>query len=133
LPIVDGIAGQIHQLVQNLISNALKFNAGQPIIKIGQRACSPALEEEFKINSGDFYCIYIQDNGIGFDAKFSDKIFGIFQRLEQTRYDGTGIGLAIVKKIVDNHNGFIKAISEPGKGACFIIFLPKVNVQLRAA
>jgi two-component system CheB/CheR fusion protein len=133
LPVINGIQGQLHQLFQNLISNALKFNVGQPVIKIGQRECTAILEDGFKIKSGDFYCIYIQDNGIGFDAKFSDKIFGIFQRLEQTSYEGTGIGLAIVKKIVDNHNGFIKATSEPGKGACFIIFLPKANTQLRAA
>ncbi len=62
---------------------------------------------------------------IGFDEQFSDKIFGIFQRLEKTNFQGTGIGLAIVKKVIDNHKGFIKATSTPGEGAKFTIILPK--------
>ena len=66
----------------------------------------------------------IKDNGIGFDEQFHEKIFGIFQRLEKTNYQGTGIGLAIVKKIVDNHKGFIKASSNPGMGAQFVVLVP---------
>jgi light-regulated signal transduction histidine kinase (bacteriophytochrome) len=69
--------------------------------------------------------ILISDNGIGFDAKYSEKIFDVFQRLHsRTDYSGTGIGLAIVKKIVDNHNGVIIANGEPNKGATFDIYIP---------
>jgi two-component system CheB/CheR fusion protein len=125
LPVVVGISGQIHQLFQNLISNAIKFNDGQPIIEIGEEPVSPLLEQELSIKSDDYFAIYIKDNGIGFDQLYSDKIFGIFQRLEKNNYEGTGIGLAIVKKIVDNHKGFIKAISTPGQGSKFTILLPR--------
>jgi signal transduction histidine kinase len=69
--------------------------------------------------------ITISDNGIGFETEFSEKIFEVFQRLHgKDKYEGTGIGLAIVKKIVENHNGFISATSELGKGATFDIYIP---------
>lgn len=123
LPHVKGVSGQLHQLFQNLISNAIKFNEGKPEITI--RQCANDFENNFNVNQNDYYCISVKDNGIGFDEQFSEKIFGVFQRLEKTNYQGTGIGLAIVKKIIDNHKGFIKAASAPGKGSEFIVVLPK--------
>lgn len=123
LPLVNGVPGQLHQLFQNLISNAIKFNELKPHIIVKQNSVD--LSEEFRISMDDYYCISVSDNGIGFDEQFSEKIFGVFQRLEKSNYQGTGIGLAIVKKIIDNHKGFIKAISTPGKGSEFIVLLPK--------
>jgi two-component system CheB/CheR fusion protein len=125
LPTVMAIPGQMHQLFQNLISNSIKFSDQAPVINIGQEDVSDALREELNLNGGEYINIYVLDNGIGFDEQYHDKIFGIFQRLEKTNYKGTGIGLAIVKKIVDNHKGVIKATSQPGKGAKFNILLPK--------
>jgi len=125
LPVISGVPGQIHQVFQNLISNAIKFNEDRPTITIGKEAISPELEKEYGIKGKNYYGLYIQDNGIGFDEQFSEKIFGIFQRLEKSNFQGTGIGLAIVKKIVDNHKGFIKATSTEGAGAKFTILLPR--------
>ena len=125
LPTVWGIAGQMHQLFQNLISNAIKFNDGRPIITIESKEVLPEMAKEFSIDSSQYFCITVTDNGIGFEEDYSEKIFGLFQRLDKTNYQGTGIGLAIVKKIIDNHKGFIKASSKPGEGANFIILLPK--------
>ncbi|WP_161499329.1 chemotaxis protein CheB [Flavipsychrobacter stenotrophus] len=125
LPTVSGVPGQMHQLFQNIISNAIKFNQAEPVISIKEEKITKKLAEEYKIKVSEYYCICIEDNGIGFDEKFSEKIFGIFQRLEKTNYQGTGIGLAIVKKIIDNHKGFVKATSKEGEGSTFRIILPK--------
>ncbi|HSH18071.1 MAG TPA: ATP-binding protein, partial [Candidatus Saccharimonadales bacterium] len=107
---------QIRLLLQNLVSNALKYKKADvaPIIKITS-----------KITSGN--CIIsIEDNGIGFDEQYTDRIFTIFQRLHgRTTYEGTGIGLAICKKIVDRHDGTITAKSKEGEGSTFIVTLPK--------
>ena len=124
LPTVKAIPGQMHQLFQNLVSNAIKFNEGQPLITIQEEKVSEALAKDLSIDATEYIGISIQDNGIGFDESFSEKIFGIFQRLEKTSYQGTGIGLAIVKKIIDNHKGYIKATSTPGQGSRFDILLP---------
>jgi two-component system CheB/CheR fusion protein len=126
LPIVEAVPGQMHQLFQNLISNALKFNESTvPMIRIQPRDMHDSEAEEYDVDRRDFVGICVEDNGIGFDEKYKEKIFGIFQRLHGTAtYQGTGIGLAICKKIVDNHHGFIKAESKLGHGSSFIIFLP---------
>lgn len=119
LPDADIIPGQIRQLFQNLISNSLKFAAEDvpPVIDVSSRLI--AGEE------GDSVRISITDNGIGFDNAYRDKIFGIFQRLHRREvYDGTGIGLAIVKKIIEKHGGTITADGRPGEGATFTITLP---------
>ncbi|HVV07546.1 MAG TPA: ATP-binding protein, partial [Puia sp.] len=109
LPVVRGIGPQFHQLFRNLIGNALKFSQQEPRIRV----------------LADGHHIIVKDNGIGFPEEFADKIFDIFQRLNsQDVYNGSGIGLALCKKIVENHGGTIKAQSEPGKGATFHIFLP---------
>ena len=126
LPVIHAIPGQVHQLFQNLISNAIKFNNGSsPRITISQKKLGVKEAAAFRIHPKDYVCIQVKDNGIGFDTKYKEKIFGIFQRLTGNEYEGTGIGLAICKKIVDNHNGFITADSESGKGATFNIILPK--------
>lgn len=124
----DIIPFQFHQLMFNLISNSLKFSRENvpPLITIkgeiakGENLNNDKLKPEIK------YCqITFTDNGIGFDQQYSNKIFEVFQRLHgKETYQGTGIGLAIVKKIMDNHNGIITAHSEPGKGATFEIYIP---------
>ena len=83
------------------------------------------LNEETLLPEKDYCHISVSDNGIGFEEEYSEKIFEVFQRLHgKEKYKGTGIGLAIVKKIVENHDGVVKASSKPGKGARFDIYLP---------
>jgi two-component system, chemotaxis family, CheB/CheR fusion protein len=126
LPVIHAVSGQMHQLFQNLISNGLKFNeAKEPCIQIKTKPVSKKLSDELGIDGKKFHLIEVTDNGIGFEQKYADKIFGIFQRLEGNSYQGSGIGLAICKKIVDNHKGFIKAESSPGNGTTFEILLPR--------
>jgi light-regulated signal transduction histidine kinase (bacteriophytochrome) len=126
LPVVNAVPGQMHQLFQNLISNGLKFNENKaPSIEVCSKPVPKDLAEKFNIKPKDYHYIEVIDNGIGFEQKYADKIFGIFQRLEGNSYQGSGIGLAICKKIVDNHKGFIKAESIPGDGTKFMILLPK--------
>jgi light-regulated signal transduction histidine kinase (bacteriophytochrome) len=125
---VNVIPFQFTQLLQNLISNAIKFAMPDitPTIKIKSSIVSGAQLEYEKLSKNSNYChIIVQDNGIGFDPKFSEKIFDVFQKLhDRDTYEGTGIGLAIVKKIVENHNGLIIATGEPSNGARFDIFIP---------
>ena len=125
LPVVKAIPGQMHQLFQNLISNAIKFSNKQPHVIIGTEEISPDLLDKLQPDENTYVQIFVKDNGIGFDQEYSEKIFGIFQRLDKTSYQGTGIGLAIAKKIVDNHKGYIKAKGKVGEGAKFEIILPK--------
>ena len=119
---------QFRQLMQNLISNALKFSkpdkAPYIIINCSNIKCNE--ENDDKLQPGKEYChITVTDNGIGFEIEYSEKIFEVFQRLHsREEYAGTGIGLAIVKKIVENHNGVITATSELGKGTRFDIYIP---------
>jgi two-component system CheB/CheR fusion protein len=126
LPTIEAVTGQIHQLFQNLISNALKFNDSPiPVVRIESRKVKKEEELEYGINGSEYVVICVTDNGIGFEEKYREKIFGIFQRLHSNnQYQGTGIGLAICKKIVENHQGFIKAESKFGHGSAFIIILP---------
>ncbi|MFB3387989.1 PAS domain S-box protein [Flavobacterium sp. LAR06] len=119
---------QFRQLLYNLVSNSLKFsNPETPIvIKIESEIVKGALLNNEKLEKDIDYChIKISDNGIGFEQQYSSKIFEVFQRLHgKLEYTGTGIGLAIVKKIVDNHSGIITATGEKNKGATFDIYLP---------
>lgn len=127
LPVISGIRLQLHQLFYNLITNGLKFNSGKPVISINARELDfdevkqyPDLHSSVKYTE-----ISVKDNGIGFEQRYADQIFTIFKRLNpKEKFEGTGIGLALCKKIVDNHHGIIKAISEPGKGTEFRIILP---------
>lgn len=128
LCVVNIIPFQFRQLLNNLIANALKFSSpGQsPVIQIESEIKDGISLHEPKLLPQKSYChISVSDNGIGFEQQYSDKIFEVFQRLHsKTEYKGTGIGLAIVKKIVDNHGGVITARSELDKGARFDIYLP---------
>lgn len=119
---------QFRQLFYNLISNSLKFSSpqNQPYIRIkSQIVKGEKLQEERLFQEKDYCHIHIADNGIGFEQQYSEKIFELFQRLHgKAQYNGTGIGLAIVKKIVENHRGIITAKSEINKGATFNIYIP---------
>ncbi|NJN57814.1 MAG: PAS domain S-box protein [Leptolyngbyaceae cyanobacterium SL_5_9] len=127
LPAIDADPLQMRQLLQNLLSNALKFRFPDisPIILVR----SQIIQDFTRPDSPNFvqtaHQITITDNGIGFDPNYIDKIFTVFQRLHSSReYEGTGIGLAICRKIVERHGGTITARSAPGQGAAFIIVLP---------
>lgn len=125
LPLIEAIPGQMHQLFQNLISNALKFNQSeQPTVVIKTMPLTEQDQQEAQLISAEVVKIRVEDNGIGFDKNYEKKIFGLFQRLHGRIYPGTGIGLAICKKIVEGHHGYIKAESSPGQGTAFDILLP---------
>jgi light-regulated signal transduction histidine kinase (bacteriophytochrome) len=109
LPSCDGDPSLLHQVWMNLISNSIKFtrNCKHPMIEIG-------------FSSEDSPVYYINDNGTGFDMKYADKLFEVFQRLHNDdEFEGTGVGLAIVERIVRRHGGRIWARSAPGEGASF--------------
>jgi light-regulated signal transduction histidine kinase (bacteriophytochrome) len=115
LPTIDADGLQMRQLFQNLIANALKFHRPgvPPVVTVDGGA------------HGDEVTILVSDNGIGFDEKYLDRIFAIFQRLHgREEYEGTGIGLAVCRKIVERHSGTITARSTPGEGTTFVVTLP---------
>jgi len=127
LPVIEIIPGQMRQVFQNLLSNALKFvQPGiNPHITIRGKRVSHRSVDAPEQPDGPWCRITVQDNGIGFDTKFSANIFNLFQRLHsKDKYEGSGIGLAITKKIIDKHSGLITAHSQEGSGATFIIVLP---------
>ncbi len=119
---------QFRQLLFNLISNSLKFSNPEitPHVKIKSSTIKYSKPTNANFTTGKTYChISVSDNGIGFEQQYSDKIFEVFQRLNgKSAFGGTGIGLAIVKKIVENHNGIITATSELNKGTTFDIYIP---------
>ena len=130
LPAIKGHSRQIEQLFHNLLSNALKYSKPgvQPIVKITSRKVHGGEAPAF-FSSEDrtqwFQLIEVSDNGIGFDQQYADKIFNIFTRLHgNNEYSGSVVGLAIVKKVVENHKGYVTAEGEPGKGATFSVWLP---------
>jgi len=131
LPTIDADAAQMRQLQQNLIGNALKFHKPEepPLVKIKGRILDGPGNGAAAMSPAESTCeITIEDNGIGFDEKYLDRIFTIFQRLHgRDTYDGTGIGLATCRKIVERHGGSITAKSRPGEGARFIVTLPARN------
>jgi signal transduction histidine kinase len=115
---IETIPGQMRQLFQNLISNAIKFRKDHvpPVINI---------TGDLKEGEDKSVVIKVSDNGIGFDEKYLERIFTIFQRLHgRSEYQGTGIGLAICKKIIESHYGTITAESTPDVGSTFIITIP---------
>lgn len=117
LPVVQGDRGMIAQVFQNLFSNSIKYRGEQP----------PRISVQAELED-DFWLIRVSDNGIGFDMKHKDRIFGVFKRLYTVeQYPGTGIGLAIAKKIVDRHGGRIWTLSEPNQGSTFFFTLPAVT------
>lgn len=121
LPVVHGIPLQLEQLFANLLGNSLKFSDGRPVIEIRWRAVSSNQTQTPR----DFIEIRFRDNGVGFDPKYSELVFTIFQRLHNKEASGTGIGLALCKRIVENHNGSIRVDSSPGEGTTFFIRLPR--------
>lgn len=127
LPVINAIQSQLRQLFQNLIGNSLKFVHADrpPVIEIRSELVSAKDFDSDVVPDGQFCRISITDNGIGFDQKYVEKVFVIFQSLNDRKtFEGTGIGLAIAKKIIEKHNGIITAYSELGKGSTFVFVLP---------
>ena len=134
LPVVEGDASQLQQLFLNLISNALKFRAAglAPQVRVSARTVRAsaipvaALMAPSETNPDHlFHEISVADKGIGFDEKYLDRIFQVFQRLHgKAHYAGSGVGLAICRKVALNHRGGLTAISQPGHGATFMVYLP---------
>jgi light-regulated signal transduction histidine kinase (bacteriophytochrome) len=118
MPVLDADPAQMLQLFQNLISNAIKFRKEEepPVIKI------------YASNNNAHWQFSVEDNGIGIDQQYSEKIFVIFKKLHsKARFEGTGIGLSIAKKIVERHGGNIWFESAPGKGTTFYFTLQPAN------
>jgi light-regulated signal transduction histidine kinase (bacteriophytochrome) len=129
LPVITAIPSQMIQLFTNIIANAIKFKkpAEAPLLKVSSE---PLTDKEkasrFLVPEKLYYKIVVSDAGIGFEQEYAAKIFQIFQRLHgKAEYPGSGIGLAICKKIVDNHNGIIYAESAPGRGSTFSFIFPE--------
>jgi light-regulated signal transduction histidine kinase (bacteriophytochrome) len=117
LPSVRGDTAQISQVFQNLLSNAIKYQANgtRPEVKITA------------VCDGKCWIIAVRDNGIGFDSKYSERIFGLFRRLHKEEYPGTGLGLAICRRIIERNGGQIWAESTPGEGSTFYFSLPRAG------
>ncbi len=130
LPIIHGDERQLRQLFQNLISNAVKYHRKgvAPQIAITSNIVQRSDVEAnipLELRDKSYHLIEVKDNGIGFDPDDAERIFRLFQRLHgKAEYEGSGVGLAIVQKVVENHEGYIWAESAPGKGASFKILLP---------
>nr|WP_262512030.1 ATP-binding protein [Spirosoma pollinicola] len=136
LPTVMADAVQMQQLFSHLIGNALKYvHSGQsPVVTLTSRLIGGAAIPETVLlatavgrqPAAEFWEITVADNGIGFDEKYLDRLFQMFQRLHgKTQYEGTGMGLAICKRVMDNHHGMITAHSQPDQGARFVVYLPR--------
>ena len=124
LPTIEADPMQMHQLLQNLVGNALKFH------KDGQPPEVSLYSED--MDGGKSVRIYVKDNGIGFEEEYAERIFQPFQRLHGLgRYEGSGIGLAICRKIVERHSGTIMTQSKPDQGSTFIITLPTRQTNRR--
>jgi two-component system sensor kinase FixL len=126
LPIIEAEPLHMRQLLQNLIGNALKFHKEdqKPLVKVEAKIIQRPTELGSRL-ADDIMELTVSDNGIGFDEKYLDRIFQVFQRLHtRQNYEGTGMGLAITRKIVEHHNGSVTARSKPGEGATFVVELP---------
>ena len=128
LPTIEADRTQMRQLLQNLISNALKFHRKEeaPVVRIRAQSPGGGVRRRAGHSPGNEFCqIIVEDNGIGFDQKYADRIFGIFQRLHgRQEFQGTGIGLALCRRIAERHGGSITAQSKPGQGTTFTVRLP---------
>jgi PAS domain S-box-containing protein len=133
LPAIDADPVQMRQLLQNLIGNSLKYyRAGvPPVVRIYSQNLNERRSESINKNgsrASRLTQILVTDNGIGFDEKYLDRIFNMFQRLHKKgEYEGTGVGLAICRKIVDRHGGMITARSSPGEGTTFVVTMPVIQ------
>ncbi len=130
MPAIRAIPVQMHQLFYNLLNNALKFSKSEnpPQIEIRTNIISSQNAQQYHYLDGSkkYVEIVVKDNGVGFEQSNAEKIFNMFQRLHDRRvFSGTGIGLALCKKVVQNHGGRIWASSAPGKGATFHVILPR--------
>ena len=130
MPSVRGNATQLRQLFQNLLTNALKFRRPGVLPEI-RVSCRRVVSVEIPVGlelsgvTSPFWEISVADNGIGFDEQYVDRIFQVFQRLHgRTKYDGSGVGLAICRRVVERHGGGITARSKPGEGTTFLVYLP---------
>jgi light-regulated signal transduction histidine kinase (bacteriophytochrome) len=132
LPVIKVVPFQFLQVFTNLIGNAIKYRKQgvTPDIWIGGSMVKKEdLSNETAIINGNYLKISVADNGTGFDPQFADRIFDLFTRLhDKETYPGTGIGLAICKKIIQNHQGFIRAESDGESGSTFHIYLPEIRV-----
>jgi signal transduction histidine kinase len=133
LPVVSAVPGLMQQLFYNLFSNAIKFRKSSVdlVIDVKAEKMNPVDLSKFTKygQGGNYYKITVQDNGIGFDDKYAEDIFRVFKRLHSYQeFEGTGVGLSICKKIVEKHNGFIKAESKIDTGSTFIIGLPEMQM-----
>jgi len=129
LPVVDAVMSQMKQLFLNLIGNAIKFHKPDvpPIIRIELQDITESELQRFSLQHGKrYFKIAVTDNGIGFESEYASRIFQVFQRLHgKSEYPGSGIGLAICKKIVEYHHGVVYAENIPGTGARFVFILPE--------
>src|SRR5258705_849777 len=133
LPVVSAVPGLMQQLFYNLFSNAIKFRKPSVdlVIDVKAEKMSPVDLSKFMKygNENNYYKITVQDNGISFDDKYAEDIFRVFKRLHSYQeFEGTGVGLSICKKIIEKHNGFIKAESKIDNGSTFIIGLPEMQM-----
>jgi light-regulated signal transduction histidine kinase (bacteriophytochrome) len=127
LPLIDAEPLQMRQLFQNLIGNALKFRRPDtpPVVKVAAQIITGPSPDGGTAVARKLCQLTVSDNGIGFDEKYLDRIFNVFQRLHsRNEYEGTGMGLAIARKIVLFHRGDITAKSKPGEGTTFIVTVP---------
>jgi len=133
LPVITAIPGLMRQLFYNLFSNAIKFRKDSitPVIKITAEKIPTESDLPVKrINGNVYYKISFTDNGIGFEEKYAEEIFMVFKRLHSHHeYEGTGVGLATCKKIVEKHNGAITVTSKPDEGSVFTIILPEIQQE----
>ena len=134
LPVLEAIPTQMKQLLTNVISNAIKFRKPDvsPIISVEATEVNQGTKAKYELNKdGVYYKIEITDNGIGFEQEYANRIFNVFQRLHgKSEYPGSGIGLAICKKIVEHHNGVIYAESTPDVGSKFVFIIPEKRKAL---
>jgi signal transduction histidine kinase len=131
LPSLKGDQAQLRQLFQNLVGNALKYHkkGESPLVDITCEQVSGKNFENYlpiERREGNYFLIEVKDNGIGFEQEYAEQIFTLFQRLHgKAEYEGSGIGLSIVQKVVENHKGIVWAESLPDEGAVFKVLLPK--------
>jgi len=128
LPNVEAIPHQIEQLFNNIIDNSIKYTKEDIVPEINIETTAPSVEEIKELGGNpemDFIKICISDNGIGFDKQYETRIFDPFYRLHNNnQYSGSGLGLTLAKKIVDDHRGFIKASSKINSGTRINIYMP---------
>lgn len=137
LPVIEADASQMRQLIQNLVGNALKYHRSgvPPVVKVFARVFSERRQLADTVSSSASLCqLFVMDNGIGFDEKYIDRIFAPFQRLvSRSSYEGSGMGLAICRKIVERHGGRMTARSVEGEGSTFIVTMPMKQRTVDAA